>query len=285
MKVFRFSLALALFLGFASWGHANPEPPVPPDTEVDQPQKDEPQLQKYDANKVYDADKINMKFENELANNDAGDVVRQGCFAKIYQVKLSKGKSYIINMVSNQIDSYLRLEDNKGIQLAEDDDSGGNLNARIRFSPAEGGTYRIIATSCGANETGSYTLTINQPKKLPAYDAKKVYTLAKKGLTLEQELTNTDPKDTARQGSYAKVFLVKLVKGKTYTIDMESTELDSYLRLEDSNGGQLAEDDDSGGGLNARILFTSAVDDTYRIVATTFPDEATGTFTLTVREK
>jgi hypothetical protein len=45
-----------------------------------------------------------------------------------------------------------------------------------------------------------------------------------------------------------------------------------------------AEDDDSGGGLNARITFRAPADGIYRIRATSF-NNGRGPFTLTVREQ
>ena len=81
-----------------------------------------------------------------------------------------------------------------------------------------------------------------------------------------------------------KTHEVKLSAGFTYTIDMVSVEIDSYLILEDEKGNILAEDDDGGGFPNARIVFRAPEDGTYRIIATTFPPNQTGNYTLTVRE-
>jgi hypothetical protein len=56
--------------------------------------------------------------------------------ALIYQIKLAAGKTYVIDMVSpNQkaLDPYLVLKDANGVILAEDDDGGDGLNARITF--------------------------------------------------------------------------------------------------------------------------------------------------------
>jgi hypothetical protein len=63
-------------------------------------------------------------------------------------------------MKSCQFDSYLYLEDTNGNVLAEDDDSGGNLNARIIFTPTYTGTYNVVATSFNAGATGAYTISI-----------------------------------------------------------------------------------------------------------------------------
>ena len=53
-----------------------------------------------------------------------------------------------------------------------------------------------------------------------------------------------------------QTFTHKMTAAKRYTIDMESSQFDSYLRLEDAKGKAIAEDDDSGGSLNARALFS-----------------------------
>jgi serine/threonine protein kinase len=91
----------------------------------------------------------------------------------IYQVALEAGKTYVIDMISpNQkaLDPYLVLLDAAGRKLAEDDDGGGELNARIVFHAEKAGTYRIQATSFNAG-TGTFTLTI-QEKRSPAAEKK-----------------------------------------------------------------------------------------------------------------
>ena len=64
-------------------------------------------------------------------------------------------------MVSKEIDAYLRLEDANGKQLAEDDDSGGNLDARIIFTAPRDGIYRVVATSCSP-ANGRFTLSVKE---------------------------------------------------------------------------------------------------------------------------
>ena len=77
---------------------------------------------------------------------------------------------------------------------------------------------------------------------------------------------------------------MKLEKGQKYVIDMKSTALDSFLRLEDAAGKQLAEDDDSGGKLDARIVFTPTEDGVYRLTTLAF-DGRFGEFTLSVSKE
>jgi hypothetical protein len=77
------------------------------------------------------------------------------------------------------------------------------------------------------------------------------------------------------------VHTMKMAVGKTYQIDLKSRAFDSFLRLENSSGKQLAEDDDGGGNLDSRIIFKATKDDTYRIVVTSF-DGKSGDYKLTV---
>jgi hypothetical protein len=101
------------------------------------------------------------------------------------------------------------------------------------------------------------------------------------------QLTKSDALDRVRQGHHAKVYDVRLSPGRSYTIDLISPKgpgfFDTWLRIEDSRGNVLANDDDSGDGLNARIVFTPNREDTFRLVVTSYSKGATGNFTLSVR--
>ena len=65
-------------------------------------------------------------------------------------------------MESAAFDAFLRLEDMNGNQLMEDDDSGGNLNARMFFTPQRSGSYVIVATTYEVNTFGPYALSIRE---------------------------------------------------------------------------------------------------------------------------
>ena len=76
---------------------------------------------------------------------------------------MTAGKTYMIDMSSAQFDTYLRLEDDKGKVLAENDNiSPENLNSRIIFTCKQDGSYRIVATSFQQAGRGAYVLTIRE---------------------------------------------------------------------------------------------------------------------------
>jgi hypothetical protein len=88
---------------------------------------------------------------------------KPGCYEKLHSVYLAAGVTYIIDMKSNQFDSYLCVEHpGTGTVLAKDDDGGGFPHARIVFTPPASGTYNIVATTCYPGETGMYQVTITQ---------------------------------------------------------------------------------------------------------------------------
>jgi hypothetical protein len=96
-----------------------------------------------------------------LQPTDPPDPARFGAPCKVYTVDLAAGKTYQIDMMSKEIDPFLRLENPAGKQVAMDDDGGEGLNARIVYNCTQAGTYRVIATCVGARR-GPFTLTVQQ---------------------------------------------------------------------------------------------------------------------------
>jgi serine protease Do len=346
--------------------------------------------------------KVVLEVAGSLTAKDPTDAHQHDCYRQVHRLKMRPGSVYTIDMLSpngKRLDPYLRLEDGKGAQLAEDDDSGGNLNSRILFRPTREDDYQIVTTTCNPKEVGPYKLVVKQldlresavvgkvdvlrtlglPKphtpdlvekiakagldldaRLTLFDAKGIpaagkelaFHWAKGGKTVktdangvarlemkkdttrelfaevpagyraafeltdgdgnpfplapgkgfarervksaggkvalqaEGRLTEGDPFDPARKEGKCRrhVYLFRMAPGSAYTLDLESEDVDAFLRLEDSSGRQLAEDDDSGGRLNSRIVFRPMKDDTYRIIVTTCDPGQTGAYRLTVRQ-
>jgi hypothetical protein len=104
-------------------------------------------------------------------------------------------------------------------------------------------------------------------------------------VTVNGELINADVKDKVRTQSYCKTYVYKMVKGTEYQLDMKSKDFDSFLRLENPEGVQVAFDDDSGGFPDARIIYSAPKTGDYTIICTTFGGGSTGKFNLIVKEK
>lgn len=87
-----------------------------------------------------------------------------------------------------------------------------------------------------------------------------------------------------RSGSYARYYRFSATSTRSVTITLSSAATDSYLFLlrgSDRDGAIVAEDDDSAGNLNSRIVATVTAG-TYVIEATTFDPDRTGAFSLSL---
>lgn len=216
-----------------------------------------------------------LTLAGELTKDDPKDTAHKDSHARTHLLALRASVPYTIDLESpdgeKRFDPYLRIEDADGKQLKEDDDSGGNRNARIVFTPEKDGQFRLIATSFAGGATGAYTLRLRH----------------KTGAVFHGELTKEDPKDTVRKDSHAKAFTFKMAAKRKHVILTEGAtdECDLYLRLEDGAGKELQANDDGGGGRDARIEFTPPEAGEYRIILTTFRAGQTGRFTLKVQQQ
>jgi thiol-disulfide isomerase/thioredoxin len=113
-----------------------------------------------------------LRVPGKLTKEDPTDSVRKGSHARTHKFKMEAGKVYQIDLVSREgqpekFDPYLRLEDPSGRQVAADDDGGGFPNARILYVADKAGTYKIIATTLPAGQTGKYLLTVKEVQPTP----------------------------------------------------------------------------------------------------------------------
>ncbi|NEZ68339.1 hypothetical protein D0962_37400 [Leptolyngbyaceae cyanobacterium CCMR0082] len=95
----------------------------------------------------------------------------------------------------------------------------------------------------------------------------------------------TDPRNPTRQDTYRQDFLLLGIQPNEsvlVTLDSES-QGDPYLQLINSDTGELlAFDDDTGTGLNSRLRFTAQPNVNYLVRATTFEENASEQFTVSV---
>ncbi len=190
---------------------------------------------------------------------------------------LNKHKTYTFNLKSKDFDPYMRLENMAGVHL-KNEDVGGGGHSTMYFSPFQDGIYRLVATAYDSGG-GAFDLSVSESP------GPKQYEVGPDGLKLADMLNTFDPADIIN-GKFSnfrcKVFEVKIKAGQKYQIDLVSNQFDAFLRIEDQRGRELASDDDSGGMLNARLVFAPPADGVYRVIATQF-DARFGAFDLSVR--
>jgi serine protease Do len=219
-----------------------------------------------------------VEFNNILTDADGKDPKLDNP-SKKYTVKLNKDKTYIIDLASvdKDFDPYLRLLDRNGKELAEDDDGGGDLNSRIIFSAKETSDHDIIVTTFDG-QVGKFNLKV---REYVLKGEAKPRDVGDNGLSITAKIEQADQSNL---GKLAKRYSIAVKAGQTYTIDLESQDIDCYMYLFDNNSKLIAQDDDSGGDLNSRITFRAPSDGVYHIIATSLDGEDTGEFTLKVRK-
>ena len=208
-----------------------------------------------------------IEIKNELAEGDPKDVKLNNPSRK-FPVKLHKDKTYVIDMVSKDFDAYLRLLDKKGKQLAEDDDGGGDLNARIIHSPAESGDFTIVATTFDG-QLGKFTIKV---RELNIKGEAKARALGKDGLTINDDIGDNDKTDLDK---LSKVLTMQLKGGQSYLFEIDSGDFDPHVYVFDTKGKLLGQDP-------AKTICAAAADGPYHVIVKSF-DSQLGKFELKIR--
>ncbi len=195
--------------------------------------------------------------------------------AKEYPVRLQQGNTYVIDMRSTEIDSYLVLKDAKGNEEASDDDGGGYPNARIRYACKKTGDYTIVATTFRGG-VGGFDLTALEFQAIPPIDLGELS--GNKGY---QGTLLPDASDTG--DGPGVVYTATLPRDSTCQLDLESASFASILRLEQRSGDKNA-DAVSVGGKARIVLNTTSEDLPCRIVVIGTRGTA-GPFTLRVQPR
>jgi hypothetical protein len=230
------------------------------------------------------------------------------------------GQTFQMDITSSW-DNYAIIFDPAGTNVAHDDDAGGNNNARVLYTCAVNGTYRLGVTTYSTTTTaGAYTLqvqsawaggvvAVNQTSTQPVLQAALPLAGAS-GATLPQsastgiEVTGTiaAPNEIAfinvgesrrgrletgdrrmNDGTWADVWQFQGRQGQRVRIECRSEEFDTYLQLLDAQNARLAEDDDSLGDQNSLIEITLPATGNYTIVVNNFgEDRRAGIYTLTL---
>jgi len=149
--------------------------------------------------------------------------------------------------------------------------SGGNLGIGFAIS------IDRIRPFLAAVGNGRAPQTVNQPNPFPTKSPPQP--LALNGTVIPGRLTRGSHV-LADDNSFFDIYAFEGKAGQRVQIDMTSGEIDSYLILLDPNGNDLAQDDDSGGGTNARLSVILPRDGIYLVMANAYEAGQTGSYNL-----
>jgi len=165
--------------------------------------------------------------------------------------------------------------------------SGGPLlNSRAELVGVNTAIFTTSSTSSGiglaieADTVKQFIAAVNQGvianNPTPAIVNPTVLTLD--GNAIAAVLTAAD--NTLPDGSYYKAYQFQGQAGQSLVIEMRGNAIDPYLVLFDPTGRKVAEDDDGGGGKNARLTVTLSSTGKYTLYANSYEVGQTGSFTI-----
>lgn len=98
------------------------------------------------------------EYRGELAQTD--ERAYDGAILDRYELEGSEGEEVTILLESSDFDAMLYVSDPFGLNVARDDDSGGNRNSMVTLSLPNTGIYTIWVGSFDGISVGGYDLTV-----------------------------------------------------------------------------------------------------------------------------
>jgi len=197
-----------------------------------------------------------------------------GSSADLYRFTGRAGQRVAISLKADDFDSYLELFDVNHNSLATDDDSGGELNARLTFVLPEDGDYLIEARGF-SDATGSYDLKIEEVAPPPPPTALSF------GETVQGDLKEGGATDD--QGRLYDGYAFTGAEGQRVQAIMRSGDFDALLQVAKAGEEfeELASDDDGlRQGTDARLTFTLPEDGDYVLRALPYSSSGKGLYSL-----
>ena len=225
---------------------------------------------------------------------------RNGSYSRYFTFIPRTNLRYTIDLSSragNDTYLYLRNGGPYGSIVHQDDNTGPSTDARLSsVALTAGRTYTIEATTYRGGRNDEFVLRLATASTTPPPPTNQCTlhnlgtvstpgaTRARTGTLGRDCVSPNQPILGAGSGFHARFYRFTLGRAADVTIDMTSSNIDSFLFLRrgaNIRGSRLASDDDGGRGNDARITRRLGAG-TYTIEATSVSSGDTGTFRLTL---
>ena len=213
-------------------------------------------------------DEVRGRLDEDSPKSDSG------ASADLYRFTGRAGQRVAISLNADDFDSYLELFDANHNSLATDDDSGGELNARLTFVLPEDGDYLIEARGF-SDASGPYDLKLEEVAPPPPPAALGF------GQTVQGELKQGGAIDDA--GRLFDGYAFTGTEGQRVQATLRSGDFDALLQIgkADETFEALASDDDGlRQGTDARLTFTLPEDGDYILRALPYSSSGKGLYSL-----
>lgn len=214
-----------------------------------------------------------------LGATDGTSRSRTGSLADDYTFTGASGDSVIIDLSSDEFDTYLILFGPDGSQVARNDDFGSTSRSYIWHRLSSSGVYTIEVTTYSSHELGRYEITLlgNESVKPGRSSSAIAY-----GDSITGSLSVTDGISRLISGSFADDYTFTGNTGDSIAIELTSSAFDTYLFLLDSRGDVAAYNDDWGGISHSYIWYRLPADGTFTIEVASVEPNPAGTYLITL---
>jgi hypothetical protein len=205
------------------------------------------------------------------------------CARGEHRVRLEGGRRYAIGATSDNLDPVIRLlRAGTETVLAEDDDSGGGVNARLTYTPPVSGDYLVRVSSAGAGGGGDYALSIQPLAPMPALLRRPTRVEQRQSQLFEGNLAT----GAMENGRHYQDYELRLARGESAMIHVQGQqELDTLLQIfpaAERGNKPLLENDDGGGGYDPFLFFAPAAPGDYVVRVIGVNAEARGPYRLRI---
>jgi len=221
-------------------------------------------------------------------------------------------QAFTVDLQSDDFDAYLILTKGRGDKLVENDDGGGNCNARLVYTAQDDHPLRVVVNTASRprRQTGRFTLkvtegegtietkgncrftsgasttqTLQQAASAPQSTGPRApIPTIRVGETVNGTLTSSD--SLYPDNSYFKFYQFTAPAGRPVTIDLSSDDFDPVLIVRGEDLDNSIINDDGGPGCYARVSRTFPSTGPYRILVntTSSPERQTGRFSLSITD-
>jgi plastocyanin len=208
----------------------------------------------------------------------ASRIVQDGRPGEAWELTAEPGQRVSIILESTDFDAYLYLTGPGLTEILTDDDGAGDLNSRIDVTLPDTGPYTVVASALGAGEFGAYIIRVEEAAPLDELPIDGG--MVDLGATVQGRLGLGAP--VILEGRPGQVWGLDATAGQRAVIDLRSDDFDTYLYVVGPGILEPLSDDDGGNEQNSQLTVTFPETGTYRIIASAYSPDTTGSFTITV---
>lgn len=220
-----------------------------------------------------------------------GDPAFYGSPVQAWIVPGRAGEPFSVDLVSEAFDAYLTVLGPGLDDWLTDDDGAGRCDARVSLTFPQDGEYRVVVGTIGAG-TGAFTLLpareagpVSPEPCVPVYaegeqagDTGSLDDVAMEGsVAIPGRVTGSFRGGEARfRGRPLQGWTLDGSADQRVAVTLTSDDFDAYLFFRGPGFAEPVTDDDSAGGLNARLCVELPEDGSYGVYAGPLSDASSG---------